>query len=395
MSNSSQPAGLLSGITIIDLSRVLAGPFCTMNLANLGARVIKVEIPGKGDDSRAFGPFSEGKSLYFSSINCNKESIALNLKLPADRAIFEQLLEKADVLVENYRPGTMEKLGYGWDTLHARYPHLIYGAASGFGDSGPYSRRAAYDMVVQGMGGIISLTGYPGGKPTRVGVSVGDMTAGLYLAIGLNAALYSRSRSGVGSKVDIAMLDCQVQIMEDAITAYDKTGVVPGPEGTRHPSIAPFQAYQASDGYVIIAAGNDHLFSLTANALGEPGLASDPRFASNELRHDNVDALEVEMEKALSKNTVAHWLDALNGAGVPCAPINDIPHMMEDPQVVARNMIVTVDDPVAGKIKVAGNPIKVVGLEEPKTYAPPPQLDQDREKILAEFIDPKKVGAAA
>jgi CoA:oxalate CoA-transferase len=248
---------------------------------------------------------------------------------------------------------------------------------------------------VQGMGGIISLTGYPGGKPTRVGVSVGDMTAGLYLAIGLNAALYSRSQTGVGSKIDVAMLDCQVQIMEDAITAYANTGVVPGPEGTRHPSIAPFQAYQASDGYVIIAAGNDHLFGLTANAIGEPGLATDPRFTTNELRHDNVDALEIEMEKALSKNTVAHWLEALNGAGVPCAPINDIPHMMEDPQVVARNMIIEVDDPVAGKIKVAGNPIKVVGLEEPKTYAPPPQLDQDREKILAEFIGAKKVGAAA
>lgn len=395
MSNSSQSTGLLSGITIIDLSRVLAGPFCTMNLANLGARVIKVEIPGKGDDSRAFGPFADGKSMYFSAINCNKESIALNLKVDADRAIFEQLLEKADVVVENYRPGTMEKLGYGWDKLHERFPHLIYGAASGFGDSGPYSKRAAYDMVVQGMGGIISLTGQPGGRPTRVGVSIGDMAAGLYLAIGINAALYNRARTGVGSKVDIAMLDCQVAMMEDAVTAYDKTREVPGPNGTRHPSIAPFQAYKASDGYVIIAAGNDHLFQLAAEALEEPALAADPRFKTNDLRHQNVDALEVEMEKALSRQSVQHWLDALNGKGVPCAPINDIPHMMQDPQVLARNMIVTVQDPVAGAIKVAGNPIKVIGQAEPATFAPPPQLDQDREAILAEFVEPKKVGAAA
>ena len=379
----SGPAPLLSGVTIVDLSRVLAGPFTTMTLANLGARVIKVEMPGTGDDSRAFGPFVGKQSLYFSAINCNKESIALNLKDQNDRKIFEQLLAKADVVVENYRPGTMEKLGYGWETLHAKYPKLIYGAASGFGDSGPISKRAAYDMVVQGMGGIISLTGYPGGKPTRVGISIGDITAGLYLAIGLNAALYRRSISGIGSKIDIAMLDCQVAIMEDAITAFAKTGEVPGPQGTRHPSIAPFQAFAAKDGNVIIAAGNDHLFKLTSEALKEPALATDPRFASNDLRHRNVEALEIELEKALSQMTVAEALAALNDKGVPCAPINDIPHMMEEPQVKARNMIVTANCPVAGEIKVAGNPIKVVGLAESATVKPPPQLDADRAEILA------------
>ncbi len=373
---------LLSGVTIVDLSRVLAGPFTTMTLANLGARVIKVEIPGTGDDSRAFGPFAGKQSLYFSAINCNKESIALNLKDADDRKIFEQLLEKADVLVENYRPDTMEKLGYGWDTLHQRFPRLIYGAASGFGDTGPISRRAAYDMVVQGMGGIISLTGYPGGKPTRVGISIGDITAGLYLAIGLNAALYSRSQSGIGSKIDVAMLDCQVAIMEDAITTYAKTGEIPGPLGTRHPSIAPFQSFIAKNGNVIIAAGNDHLFRLMAEALGEPALATDPRFASNDLRHRNVDALEREMEKVLEKTTVADALSALNAKGVPCAPINDVPHMMAEPQVLARNMVVTANCPIAGELKVAGNPIKVVGLPESPTVKPPPQLDADRKTIL-------------
>lgn len=386
MADSVLPTPLLSGVTIIDLSRVLAGPFCTMTLANMGARVIKVEIPGTGDDSRAFGPFANGKSLYFSAINCNKESIALNLKAPEDRAIFEKLLEKADVLVENYRPGTMEKLGYGWDVLHARFPHLIYGAASGFGDSGPISKRAAYDMVVQGMGGIMSMTGYPGQPPARVGISIGDITAGIYLANGLTAALYRRAISGVASKIDIAMLDCQVAIMEDAVTAYAKTGEVPGPKGTRHPSIAPFQSYVAQDGHVIIAAGNDHLFHLMTEAFGRPDLAADPRFASNELRHENVDALEAEMEKTLATKPVAAWLEALNAKGVPCAPINDIPHMMDEPQVAARNMIVTVQDPVAGEIKVAGNPIKVVGAPEPATYAPPPELDADRAAILAEFV---------
>lgn len=386
MGEGSKDAGLLAGVTIIDLSRVLAGPFCTMTLAHLGARVIKVEIPGTGDDSRAFGPFANGKSLYFSAINCSKESIALNLKSPDDRVIFEKLLEKADVLVENYRPGTMEKLGYGWDTLHQRYPHLIYGAASGFGDTGPISKRAAYDMVVQGMGGIMSMTGYPGQPPARVGISIGDITAGIYLSNGLCAALYKRAVSGVASKIDIAMLDCQVAILEDAVTAYDKTGEIPGPKGTRHPSIAPFQAFNAKDGMVIIAAGNDHLFSLMAGALKRPDLTTDPRFASNELRHENVDALQSELEKTLATGPVQTWLDALNEAGVPCAPINDVPHMMKEPQVAARNMIVSVNDPVAGPIKVAGNPIKVVGAVEPTTFSPPPELDADRAKILADFI---------
>ncbi|KGM33271.1 CaiB/BaiF CoA transferase family protein [Inquilinus limosus] len=386
MADSIHPAMLLSGITIIDLSRVLAGPFCTMTLANMGARVIKVEIPGTGDDSRAFGPFSNGKSLYFSAINCNKESIALNLKQPDDRLVFERLLEKADVLVENYRPGTMEKLGYGWEVLHARFPHLIYGAASGFGDSGPISQRAAYDMVVQGMGGIMSLTGYPGQPPARVGISIGDITAGIYLANGITAALYKRAVSGIANKIDVAMLDCQVAIMEDAITAYDKTGEIPGPKGTSHPSVAPFQAFAAQDGSVIIAAGNDHLFRLLTEALDRPDLAADSRFVSNDLRHVNLGALQQEMEKTLRTKPVAAWLDVLNAKGVPCAPINDIPHMMQESQVAARNMIISVNDPVAGEIKVAGNPIKVVGAAEPTTFSPPPELDADRAAILAEFL---------
>jgi len=385
--NTQNTDAPLRGISVIDLSRVLAGPFATMTLANLGARVIKVEIPGKGDDSRAFGPFSNGKSLYFSAINCNKESIALNLKDAGDLAILHKLLARADVLVENYRPGTMEKLGLGWDVLRERHPHLIYGAASGFGDSGPFSKRAAYDMVVQGMGGIMSLTGYPGSPPARVGISIGDITAGLYLALGINAALFRRAVTGKGCKIDISMLDCQVAILEDSITSFAKTGQIPGPLGTRHPTVAPFQAFAAKDGQVIIAAGNDHLFDLLTEVLDRPDLATDARFTTNDLRHDNVDALQAEIEKTLRGRTVAAWLDALNAKGVPCSPINDIPHMMAEPQIAARHMIVTVNDPVAGEIKVAGNPVKIVGLAEPATFRPAPDLDADRASVLAEFVE--------
>lgn len=380
---------LLSGVTVIDLSRVLAGPFATMTLANLGARVIKIEIPGDGDDSRAFGPFVNGKSLYFSSVNCNKESIALNLKMDSDRAVFEKLLESADVLIENYRPGTMEKLGYGWDVLHQKFPRLIYGAASGFGDNGPYSKRPAYDMVVQGMGGLLSLTGHPNSPAARVGISIGDITAGLYLAIGVNAALYRRTMTQAGSKIDIAMLDCQVAILENAIQSYSKTGVIPGPLGTRHPSIAPFELFTAKDGQLVIAAGNDHLFEALANALERPDFLTDQRFKTNEDRYLHIEVLKKEMEQTLKTNTVANWLTVLEHAGVPCGPLNDIPHVISDPQVIARNMIIEVDDPIIGSVKTAGNPIKVIGQPDDINFRPSPELDADREAIFKEFIDTK------
>ncbi len=293
-------------------------------------------------------------------------------------------------MVENYRPGTMEKLGYGWETLHAKFPHLIYGAASGFGDSGPYSKRAAYDMVVQGMGGVLSMTGYPDQPPARVGISIGDITAGLYLTIGLNAALYNRTITKVGSKIDIAMLDCQIAILEDAIPAYDKTGEIPGPLGTRHPSIAPFQSFRAKDASIIIAAGNDHLFKLMTEALDRADLATDERFKTNELRHQNIDLLQKEVEKTLGTKQVTEWLDALNDKGVPCGPINDIPHVIADPQVNARNMIIEVNDPVIGKVKTSGNPVKVVGAIDETSLRSSPELDADRAAILAEFMGASK-----
>jgi CoA:oxalate CoA-transferase len=373
----------LEGVTVLDLSHVLAGPFCTMLLAQLGARVIMVERPGPGDDSRAFGPFINGKSLYFASINYDKESIALNLKEQADRAIFEKLLGVSDVVVENFRPGTMEKLGYGWDTLHAKYPNLIYGAASGFGHSGPYSKRAAYDMVVQGMGGVMSMTGQPDCPPTRVGVSIGDMTAGLYLTVGLVAAIHKRSQGGEAAKVDIAMLDCQLALLEGALAAFSSLKEIARPLGSRHPEIAPFQAYRTADSHVVIAAGNDHLFGLLAQAIGRPDLLENPRYQTNPLRHSNVQTLEDDLEKTLRERKTQDWLDVLNAAGVPCGPVNTVAEVFKDPQVKARNMLVSIDDPVIGKLTVAGNPIKISGMAEPGKRRAPPEVDGDRAAILA------------
>ena len=248
-------------------TRVLAGPYCTMILADLGARVLKVETPDGGDDSRGYGPFVNGKSAYFMAMNRGKESIALDLKAPADRRIFEQLLPKMDVLVENFRPGAMERLGYGWETLQRAIPRLIYAAASGFGHSGPYKSRPAYDMVVQGMGGIMSITGHPGGPPTRVGASIGDLTAGLFTTIGIASALHHRAKSGKGMKIDVAMLDCQVAILENALSRYFLTGKSPAPLGARHPSIAPFAAFKTADGHIIIACGTDALYRKLCAAI--------------------------------------------------------------------------------------------------------------------------------
>ncbi len=383
--------GPLAGVTVLDLTRVLAGPYCTMVLYDLGARIIKVERPGTGDDARAIGPFIESggerESAYFLSLNRGKQSIALDLKDDADRAIFEPLLARADVLVENFRPGTMEKLGYGWDVLHERHPRLIYAAASGFGHSGPYSRRPAYDLVVQAMGGIMSLTGTPGGPPTRVGSSIGDITAGLFTAIGVNAALFERAQTGVGRKIDVAMLDSQVAILENAIARYQATGEIPGPTGARHPSITPFEAFQTRDGFVVIAAGNDSLFARLCESVGRPELAEREDFATNELRTRNHEVLRGELETSLSQETTATWLERLESAEIPCGPINDIAQVLADEHVRARNMLVTVPGPGDQPIEIAGNPIKFDGAEDPKTRPAAPKLDADRQRIVRDLGD--------
>jgi CoA:oxalate CoA-transferase len=377
--------GPLAGILVVDVTRVLAGPFCTMVLADLGARVIKVEVPGKGDDARQIGPFVGGKSAYFMSLNRGKESIALDLKDAADRVVFEKLLARADVLAENFRPGVMDRLGYRWEDVHRRFPRLVVASTSGFGQTGPYAGRPAYDIVVQAMGGVMSLTGHPGGPPTRVGTSIGDITAGLFTAIGIEAALIERERSGEGMRVDVAMLDSQVATLENAIARYAATGEVPGPMGSRHPSIAPFEALPTRDGHIVIAAGNDALFAALCETVGCPELAADPRFASNELRRQNLDALGEALEAVLSAHTSEHWIAALQRAGVPCGPLNDVARVSIDPHVMARNMILTMGDAAAGGVKMAGNPIKLSGHADPDTRPPAPELDGDRARILAEL----------
>jgi CoA:oxalate CoA-transferase len=377
--------GPLSGITVVDLSRILAGPYCTMLMAEMGARVIKVEPPKTGDDARAYGPFIKSHSAYFASVNRGKESIALDLKADADKRIFEKLLEKADVLVENFRPGTMEKLGYGWETLHKRYPQLIYAAASGFGHTGPNSRDPAYDMVVQGMGGIMSVTGFPGGEPTRIGMSIGDVGSGLYTAVAVNAALLHRFRTGEATKVDIAMFDCQLALLEGVVVRYTAENVVPGPVGSRHATITPFQAFKTKDGNIIIAAGNDSLFVRLCNALGKPGMGLDPDYLTNGSRQKNQARLEAEIEAILADKTTAEWIKIIGDAGVPCGPINNIAQALQHPQVEARNMLVTVPDGEGGKLKVSGNPLKMSAFADPPTREAAPDLDANRAAILKEL----------
>ena len=380
-----QPTGPFSGLTVIDLTRVLAGPFATMVLADLGARVIKVEMPERGDDARAYGPFIHEKSAYFMPLNRGKESIALNLKKDNDRAIFLKLLATADVLVENFCPGTMEKLGFGWEALHTQFPRLIYAACSGFGHTGPEQHKPAYDMVVQAMGGIMSITGHPGQEPVRVGTSVGDITAGLFTANGIAAALYHRTQSGEGMKVDVSLLDCQIAILENAVSRYYATGKAPEPLGSRHPSITPFECYKTQDGYIVIAAGNDGLFEQLCHTLGNAALAKDPRFLSNRLRNDHAEALKQEIEVLLQHQPTTDWLKQLEQAKIPCGPINNVKQALEEPQIQARNMVIEAHDPIAGTVKMPGNPIKLSAFADPVTRKSAPDLDADREHILAEL----------
>ncbi|SHI54268.1 CoA:oxalate CoA-transferase [Dethiosulfatibacter aminovorans DSM 17477] len=376
----------LENIRILDLTRVLAGPYCTMVMADLGAEVIKVEMPGKGDDSRAFGPYIEDESAYFMSINRNKESITLNLKSENGKDILKSLAKKVDVLVENFKPGTMERLGLGYDVLKEINPELIYAASSGFGHTGPYSSRPAYDGVVQAMGGIMSITGQKGGEPTRVGPSVGDIFAGMFTAIGILSAVNKRREDGKGTKIDVAMLDCQVAILENAVARYFATGQSPKPAGNKHASITPFEPFDTSDGKIMIAAGNDNLWTKFCRVMNREELADDERFRTNPLRNDNYDLLRPVIAEVISGRSTQDWYESLTEGGVPCGPINDVGMVIEDEHVKARNMIQSVSHPVAGEVKIPGIPIKVEGCSDEIRYAAP-VLGQHTEKILAAYLD--------
>ena len=377
--------GPLKDLLVVDLTRVLVGPYCTMILSDLGARVIKIEAPEIGDDSRKFGPFVKDYSAYFMSLNRGKESIALNLKNEDDKKIFEKILAKADILVENFKPGTLEKWGFGWKQVSKKYPKLIYASASGFGQTGPLKELPAYDMVVQGMGGLMSVTGQPNSEPTRVGTSIGDITAGLFTAIGINAALYDRQKTGKGMYIDVSMLDCQIAILENAIARYLSKNEIPKPMGSRHPSIAPFEAFRTKDSYIIIAAGNDKLFENLCNALDLKDLIMDEKYKSNSSRSENMNELKKILEQKLINKTTNEWVKNLESLKIPCGPIFNIKEAVENPQVEARNMIVKAYHKVIGDFKLAGNPIKMSTYEDEKTRGDIPDLDEHREKIMKEF----------
>ncbi len=376
----------LAGIKVLDLTRVLAGPFCTMILSDLGAEIVKVEIPVKGDDSRAYGPFKNDRSLYFHSINRGKKSISLNLKHPCGKEILKQLIPHFDILVENYRPGTMEKLGLGFEVFQQINSRLIYAASSGFGHSGPYSQRPAYDILAQAMSGMMSITGWKDCPPTRVGMSLGDITASLFTAIGINAALYAREHTGCGQKIDVAMLDCQVAILENALIRYQAEGVNPEPIGNRHPTISPFQAYQSSDGFFVVGVGNDDIWAVLCEAIGRPHLADDPRFATNKLRCENLVELNAILEPVFDQQSTEYWLDLLDLAMVPCAPINQIEQVINHPQLKARNMIIDTYDPIAGGFKIAGNPIKMSSMPDHDSAPGAPEIGEHNFEIYGSLI---------
>ncbi|MCC5910169.1 MAG: CoA transferase [Clostridiaceae bacterium] len=376
----------LENIKVLDLTRVLAGPYATMILGDLGADIIKVEMPVTGDDSRQFGPYVNEESAYFMSLNRNKRSITMNLKEEEGKKLFREMIKKVDVVVENYRPGTMEKLGLGYEELAKINPKLVYAASSGFGHSGPYSKRAAYDAVVQAMGGIMSVTGQKDGKPTRVGSSIGDINAGMFTAIGILAALMSRNETGKGQKVDVAMLDCQVAILENAVARYTVTGEVPKPGGNRHPAIVPFEDFDTADGEIMIAAGNDVLWSKLCTTMGKEELINDERFKTNPLRNENYEILRPLISDVIKTKKTEEWQNILDEAGVPNGPINTVDKVLEDPQVKARDMIVEVEHPVAGKTKMPGIPVKLSDTKG-EIRRPAPVLGEHTEEILKELFN--------
>jgi len=374
-----RPQGPLSDITVIDLTHVINGPFATAILADMGARVIKIEPP-QGDDTRRNGPYVGDKSLYFACVNRGKESIALNLKEEADRAIFCTMIRQADVVVENFRPGVMERLGFCFSELQKLNPRIIYAASSGFGHSGPMSLSPAYDTIIQGMSGLMEATGFPDGPATRVGTSISDIAAGLYLYAGIATALYDRERTGKGTQVDIAMFDATLAFLEHPFMAWAATGKAPERIGNRHPSMTPFDTFPAQDRPFVLCCGNDHLFTVLCNTIDRPDLLQDTRFTSNVLRTDHNAALKVALEAVFTTRKAADWIAMLHAAGLPAGPLLDVAEATALPQTAARKMVVT-----AGGLKMPGNPIKLSSYPDGDTRPAAPELDQHGAALRREF----------
>ena len=378
--------GLLDGAVVLDLSRVLAGPYCGMMLADMGATVIKVELPGKGDDSRGNFPIINGESAYYMNLNRNKRGITLNLKSEKGKEIFRSLVKKADILIENYRPGVMEKLGLGYEELRKLNPALIYGCVSGFGHFGPYSQRAGYDIIGQAMSGLMSTTGWPGGEATRTGTAIADVMAGLSCCTGILAAYANRLKTGEGEKVDVALVDSMVSSLEIINIIYLCTGKVPQRIGNRYEAIYPYDSFRAADGSLVIGAGNDKLFGLLCGVMGTPELLEDPRFNCNNQRVLNNAELKPIIETWLADKGIDEVVEMLLAVGIPAAPINTIDRVAADPHIAgAREMFVEIDHPKAGRLKMTGNQIKLSN-HKIDSFAPAPLLGQHNQEVLEKFL---------
>ncbi|MFQ5881039.1 MAG: CaiB/BaiF CoA transferase family protein [Candidatus Methylomirabilales bacterium] len=376
----------LEGLKVIDLSRILAGPYCTMLLGDMGAEVVKVENPAGGDDTRGWGPpFINGESAYFLSINRNKKSITLNLKADRGREILSVLLQQADVLVENFRPGTLEKAGFGYEAVQRLNPRLIYCSISGFGHTGPETQRPGYDLIIQGESGVMSLTGLPDGPPLKVGLSVADIVAGMYAVQGILLALVARERYGKGQKIDIALLDSMISLLTYQAGIFFTTGQSPHRMGNLHPTITPYEPFEAQDGYFNVAVGNDVLWARLCQILGREELINDPRFATGAKRVENRAVLRPMLEKALKARSVQEWLQILNEAGIPCGPINSLAEVFAGPQVKAREMIVEVPHPALGTVKMTGVPLKLSATPGQIKH-PPPLLGEHTEEVLRAWL---------
>ena len=380
-------AGPLDGIRVLDLTWVLSGPFCTMTLCDLGADVIKVERPPYGDVSRTTGPMVEGESGYFFSINRGKRSVALDLSSDDGKKVFLRMVREADVVVENFTPGKMSALGLGFAQLSEVNPRLIYAAISGYGHTGPMSSRPALDVIVQGAGGVMSVTGYPDGDPARPGLSLGDVAAGLYCAIGVLAALQERERSGLGQMVDISMLDCQIAIQENAYMRYHLTGEVPQRLGTRHPSAVPFQAFPTSDGWMVLALAWSvpNQWALMCAELGVPELIDDPRFHSAAARSRNHGELEPLLQAAFRTKTTVEWVEALDQYNIPCGPLNTIAEAAALPQVAEREMLPEVQHHTFGNVRLANSPVKL-SRTPAGIRGTSPDMGQHSREVLSEML---------
>jgi crotonobetainyl-CoA:carnitine CoA-transferase CaiB-like acyl-CoA transferase len=372
----------LDGIKVLDLSRALAGPYCTMMLADMGAEVIKVEMPGTGDDSRAWGPpFVEGESAYFMSINRNKKSITLDMKGSKAIEIIMKLIKGSDVLVENFRPGAMERLGLAYQQVKAMNPRLVYCSISGFGQNGPYRMLPGFDQVLQGMGGLMSITGEPDGPPVKVGVPIADITAGMFAAYGIAVALFTREKTGSGQMVDISLLDSQVALLTYRAGSFFASGEIPKRVGSGHPVIVPYQAFKARDVYINIAVGNDQLWGKFCKAVGLEDIMNDPRFATNAKRVQNRNEVVKVVGDLIATKNGDEWLKVLTDAGIPCGPIYSVDKIFSDPQVIHRQMVTELHHPKAGTIKVTGNPVKLSDSPSELTM-PPPLLGQHTQEVL-------------